>query len=48
MPSRADADVTMDVKDLMARMTKPKRASGTEESFIDLLHGEHEVADHDE
>ncbi|OCF43122.1 hypothetical protein I317_03091 [Kwoniella heveanensis CBS 569] len=33
-----DGDVTMDVKDLMARVGKPKRASGTEESFVDLLH----------
>ncbi|WVQ82619.1 hypothetical protein IAT38_004750 [Cryptococcus sp. DSM 104549] len=31
-------DVTMDVKDLMAKVGKPKRASGTEESFVDLLH----------
>ncbi|WVQ94254.1 hypothetical protein IAU59_001333 [Kwoniella sp. CBS 9459] len=33
-----DGDVTMDVKDLMAKVGKPKRASGTEESFVDLLH----------
>ncbi len=33
-------DVTMGVKDLMAKMNKPKRASGTEESFADLLQGE--------
>ncbi|WWC67209.1 uncharacterized protein I206_101116 [Kwoniella pini CBS 10737] len=31
-------DVTFDVKDLLARVNKPKRASGTEESFVDLLH----------
>ena len=33
-------DVTFDVRDLMAKMNKPKRASGTEESFVDLLHGD--------
>ena len=32
-------DVTLDIGDLMAKMQKPKRASGTEESFVDLLHG---------
>jgi hypothetical protein len=32
-------DVTLDVGEMMARMNKPKRASGTEESFVDLLHG---------
>lgn len=34
-----DCDTTLDVRDLMAKMPKPKRASGTEESFIDLLRG---------
>jgi hypothetical protein len=33
-----DADMTFDVNQLMARMAKPKRPSGTEESFVDLLH----------
>ncbi|OCF60051.1 hypothetical protein L486_02724 [Kwoniella mangroviensis CBS 10435] len=33
-------DITLDVKDLLAKMNKPKRASGTEESFVDLLHDE--------
>ncbi|WWD22797.1 hypothetical protein CI109_107291 [Kwoniella shandongensis] len=33
-------DVTLDVIDLMAKVSKPKRESGTEESFVDLLHGE--------
>lgn len=33
-------DVTFDVRDLMAKMNKPKRASGTEEGFVDLLHGD--------
>ena len=33
------ADVTFDVCDLMAKINKPKRVSGTEESFADLLHG---------
>lgn len=31
------ADMTMDINDLMAKMSKPKRPSGTEESFEDLL-----------
>ena len=31
------ADMTMDIGDLMAKMAKPKRPSGTEESFEDLL-----------
>jgi hypothetical protein len=34
-----DADMTMDVAQMMARMGKPKRPSGTEESFVDLMHG---------
>lgn len=34
-----DPDMTMDVAQMMARMGKPKRPSGTEESFEDLLHG---------
>ncbi|WVW81376.1 hypothetical protein I302_103368 [Kwoniella bestiolae CBS 10118] len=33
-----EGDVTFDVKDLLTRVNKPKRASGTEESFVDLLH----------
>ncbi|WVF66645.1 hypothetical protein IAT40_001386 [Kwoniella sp. CBS 6097] len=33
-----EGDVTVDVKDLIAKVGKPKRASGTEESFVDLLH----------
>lgn len=40
-PAKADiGDTTLDVKDMMARMTKPKRPSGTEESFEDLLHAD--------
>lgn len=43
MPKKAspvkDPDMTMDVAQMMARMGKPKRPSGTEESFEDLLHG---------
>ncbi|WVQ72349.1 hypothetical protein IAR50_001900 [Cryptococcus sp. DSM 104548] len=35
-------DMTMDVKDLMANIGKPKRASGTEESFVDLLKADDE------
>ncbi|WRT63313.1 uncharacterized protein IL334_000218 [Kwoniella shivajii] len=31
-------DTTFDLKDLLAKVGKPKRASGTEESFVDLLH----------
>jgi hypothetical protein len=39
-PSKGrEGDMTMDVNQMMARMTKPKRPSGTEESFEDLLHG---------
>lgn len=38
-----DGDRTMDVRDLMAKVGKPKRASGTEESFIDLLHAEDDM-----
>lgn len=34
-----EPDMTMDVAQMMARMGKPKRPSGTEESFEDLLHG---------
>ncbi|ORY23534.1 hypothetical protein BCR39DRAFT_347272 [Naematelia encephala] len=34
------AEKTMDIGELMALMRKPKRASGTEESFADLLHGD--------
>jgi hypothetical protein len=34
-----DSDMTLDVGQMMARMTKPKRPSGTEESFEDLMHG---------
>lgn len=37
------ADVTIDLKDIMARMSKPKRASGGELSFMDLLHGSHDL-----
>jgi len=37
-PSK-DADMTLDINQMMARMTKPKRPSGTEESFEDLLRG---------
>ncbi|WVQ64410.1 uncharacterized protein L199_002576 [Kwoniella botswanensis] len=33
-------DITLDVKELLAKVNKPKRASGTEESFVDLLHDE--------
>lgn len=33
------ADMTLDINDLMAKMAKPKRPSGTEESFEDLLNG---------
>ncbi|WWC85419.1 uncharacterized protein L201_000282 [Kwoniella dendrophila CBS 6074] len=33
-----ESDLTFDVKDLLAKVGKPKRASGTEESFVDLLH----------
>lgn len=35
-----EGNVTLDVGALMAKMSKPKRASGTEESFVDLLKGE--------
>ncbi|KAE8541171.1 hypothetical protein D1P53_002528 [Cryptococcus gattii VGV] len=38
-----DDDRTMDVRDLMAKLGKPKRASGTEESFVDLLHAEDDM-----
>lgn len=38
-----DGDRTMDVRDLMAKVGKPKRASGTEESFVDLLHAEDDM-----
>lgn len=38
-----DDDRTMDVRDLMAKVGKPKRASGTEESFVDLLHAEDDM-----
>ena len=34
-----DSDMTFDVGQMMARMAKPKRPSGTEESFEDLMHG---------
>jgi hypothetical protein len=34
---------TLDLKELMANAKKPKRASGTEESFADLLNGDHEL-----
>lgn len=44
----AGGDVTLDVGEMMARMSKPKRPSGTEESFIDLLHGDHNLDDFDE
>ncbi|KAK4683940.1 hypothetical protein P7C73_g6268, partial [Tremellales sp. Uapishka_1] len=37
-------DMTMDVKDMMARMSKPKRSSGTEESFADLLNDDLELS----
>ena len=37
-PSK-DPDMTLDINQMMARMSKPKRPSGTEESFEDLLHG---------
>ena len=43
-----EMDLTLDVKALMARMTKPKRASGTEESFMDLLHAQHDAQSEDE
>ncbi|GFZ44744.1 hypothetical protein JCM24511_02469 [Saitozyma sp. JCM 24511] len=44
----AGGDVTLDVGEMMAMMSKPKRPSGTEESFIDLLHGDHNLDDFDE
>ncbi|WVN88450.1 uncharacterized protein L203_103661 [Cryptococcus depauperatus CBS 7841] len=34
----SDADMTMDVRDMMANMRTFKRMSDTEESFVDLLH----------
>jgi hypothetical protein len=37
-----DADMTMDLKQMMAKMTKPKRESGGEMSFMDLLRGQHD------
>jgi hypothetical protein len=45
---QVDADMTLDVKDLMAKMSKPKRASGTEESFVDLLRNAPELEGIDE
>ncbi|TYJ57524.1 hypothetical protein B9479_001842 [Cryptococcus floricola] len=42
MPKGNLGDMTMDVKALMANVGKPKRASGTEESFVDLLNAEDE------
>lgn len=39
------ADVTMDLQTLMSKVKRPKRASGTEESFVDLLHGEPSMMD---
>ena len=33
-------DITLDIGDMMARVARPKRASGTEESFEDLLHAD--------
>ena len=35
-----EADMTLDMRALMANMAKPKRPSGMEESFVDLLHGD--------
>jgi hypothetical protein len=35
--TKDQADVTLDIRDMMARVSRPKRASGTEESFEDLL-----------
>ncbi|RSH89520.1 hypothetical protein EHS25_002070 [Saitozyma podzolica] len=43
----AGGDATLDVEEMMARMSKPKRPSGTEESFIDLLHADHTLDDID-
>jgi hypothetical protein len=34
-----DSDMTLDIGQMMAKITKPKRPSGTEESFEDLMHG---------
>lgn len=52
MKARMDRDEiwnqTLDLKDLMAKMKKPKRASGTEESFVDLLNGDHQPEGLDE
>lgn len=42
-PRDAVWDKTLDLKELMANAKKPKRASGTEESFADLLNGEPEL-----
>ena len=36
-------DTTLDIQDLMAKIGKPKRESGTEESFEDLLNGRAEL-----
>ncbi|KAK8844656.1 hypothetical protein IAR55_006503 [Kwoniella newhampshirensis] len=36
-----EGNLTLDVVDMIEKVSKPKRASGTEESFVDLLHGEH-------
>lgn len=36
-------DVTLDLKDVMAGMNKPKRQSGGEMSFVDLLHEQHQL-----
>jgi hypothetical protein len=39
-PTQDAGDVTLDFGAMMAKMGRPKRASGTEESFTDLLRGD--------
>lgn len=39
-PVRSRADETLDLGAMMEKLKKPKRPSGTEESFADLLHGD--------
>jgi hypothetical protein len=38
--SEDEGDMTLDIGAIMAKIGKPKRMSGTEESFVDLLHGD--------
>lgn len=47
-PRSLAVDDTMDLGEMIAQVARPKRPSGTEESFVDLLHGDNGLSGMDE